>query len=311
MREPPVNVSDGTVLTLVREHWDPDITTVELLPIGFGAHHWRAVAADIPQLFVTYDTLGRRHSAASLEATYAAARDLAATGLEFVLDPQLSRAGVCTIPVADGALSVTRWTESTSGPGAHRHSAEAEETAGLLRRLHAARTPVGIVDWKPLVGRGFAAELAMRLGTPWQTGPYGEHARAALSDAIGDIGRWVTAYHRLAEQAPAPTWVPTHGEPDSSNQLLTPTGRRLLVDWESLRRAPAERDLRVLVADLELPNADWSMMEMFDLEWRLDEITAYADWFSSPHTGTASDTVAWGGLRGELERTEWRQPELL
>ena len=56
-------------------------------------------------------------------------------------------------------------------------------------------------------------------------------------------------------------------------------------------------------ADLCAP--DWAMVEMFDLEWRLDEIASYARWFAAPHTGTASDEVAWGGLRGELERAEW------
>ena len=38
------------------------------------------------------------------------------------------------------------------------------------------------------------------------------------------------------------------------------------------------------------------MVEMFDLEWRLDEISQYAAWFAAPHTGTASDEVAFGGL---------------
>ena len=48
---------------------------------------------------------------------------------------------------------------------------------------------------------------------------------------------------------------------------------------------------------------------MFDLEWRLDEISQYADWFAAPHTGTSSDEVAYGGLLGELERAEFaRRP---
>lgn len=44
---------------------------------------------------------------------------------------------------------------------------------------------------------------------------------------------------------------------------------------------------------------------MFDLEWRLDEIAAYARWFAEPHTGTDSDRVALGGLLEELERAGW------
>ncbi len=44
------------------------------------------------------------------------------------------------------------------------------------------------------------------------------------------------------------------------------------------------------------------MLDLFDLEWRLDEISQYATRFSSPHTGTASDKVAMGGLLHELVR---------
>ena len=44
------------------------------------------------------------------------------------------------------------------------------------------------------------------------------------------------------------------------------------------------------------------MLDLFDLEWRLDEISQYAAWFAAPHTGTASDRVAMGGLLHELTR---------
>ncbi len=40
------------------------------------------------------------------------------------------------------------------------------------------------------------------------------------------------------------------------------------------------------------------MLELFDLEWRLDEIDQYAAWFAAPHTGTADDEIAFGGLVG-------------
>ena len=42
------------------------------------------------------------------------------------------------------------------------------------------------------------------------------------------------------------------------------------------------------------------MLELFDLEWRLDEISQYAAWFAAPHTGTADDEIAFGGLLHEL-----------
>ncbi len=96
--------------------------------------------------------------------------------------------------------------------------------------------------------------------------------------------------------------MPTHGEPHTRNQLTTPDST-LLIDWESLKLAPRERDLRTL-DDAGHPQhgADPALLELFDLEWRLDEISQYAAWFEGWHTGTASDAVAFAGLQGELTR---------
>ena len=49
-----------------------------------------------------------------------------------------------------------------------------------------------------------------------------------------------------------------------------------------------------------LVDADPAMLQMFDLEWRLDEISQYAAWFEAPHTGNDSDEVALAGLHHEL-----------
>jgi spectinomycin phosphotransferase len=43
------------------------------------------------------------------------------------------------------------------------------------------------------------------------------------------------------------------------------------------------------------------MVELYDLEWRLDEIAQYAAWFSRPHSGGRDDEIASDGLRHELD----------
>lgn len=173
-----------------------------------------------------------------------------------------------------------------------RHTAEELEAAYLLARLHATAPPSRTPEWRPLVEATFADDLVALLEDPWQTGPYGVPARQALVERLRDISRWTDRYHSLAEAALAEreAWVPTHGEPDTANHLVTAT-RRYLVDWESLKLAPRERDLRNLP---EVPRwsgprpADPRMLEMFDLEWRLDEISQYAAG-SPPRTpGTAA-----------------------
>jgi spectinomycin phosphotransferase len=310
MREPPARFGDSDLLEALRRDWPMDLDAVEHLPVGFGAHHWAASRGGQRLLFVTLDQLGPRHSSASLEAAYAGAAVLAASGLEFVLPSLPTAARRFTTPFADGALSCTPWREgAVVGEGAVSAAGLAANNAAMLARLHAADPPREIPQWRPRVGPDFAAELRPRLAEPWPTGPYGEPARAALTAGVGAINRWTTRYWSLTAQAYDRPWVATHGEPHTRNQLRT--GQRiLLVDWESLALAPRERDLRPLVDSgfANLVDADDAMLELFDLEWRLDEIAQYSDWFAQPHTGTESDAVAYAGLVHELDRPDWSTP---
>jgi spectinomycin phosphotransferase len=304
MREPPTFIRDAEVLHVVVDGWQNDVDTVEHLPVGFGAHHWVARQAGVARLFVTLDGLGRRHTADSLEAAYAGAAALAADGLEFVLAPIASRSGRFTAPLAGHAVSCTPWRDGVAaGTGPIESRDLARGTAAALVRLHGTRLDRPIPTWRPLVGPDVADILASLAGTPWSDGPYGESARAAVRRRVPAIGDWTVAYYQLADQARSRSWVPTHGEPHTANQLITSDGV-VFVDWESLARAPRERDLRPLVdsghADLVAP--DWAMIEMFDLEWRLDEISGYAAWFAAPHRGSEDDRIAFAGLLDELNR---------
>ena len=300
MREAPPHLTDEDVLAAVNEHWHAGGDRIGHLPVGFGAHHWRVSGADTI-LFVTFDRLGERHTADSLEAAYAGARSLSASALDFVLAPLEADTGRVTVPFEDGALSVTRWRNGKSGDGS-MSPARARETRAMLDRLHAATPPADLPRWRPLVGPDLADDLGQRTATPWDSGPYGEDAREAIRERLRDITTWTADYHRLAAAAAEHPWVATHGEPHTRNHLSTPD-TVLLVDWESLKLAPRERDLRSLEeAGYPQPGADASMLELFDLEWRLDEISQYATWFEAWHTGTGSDAVAFAGLVGELER---------
>jgi spectinomycin phosphotransferase len=319
MREPPTFISDAEVLQVVANGWQADVDTVEYLPVGFGAHHWVARQAGAARLFVTLDGLERRHTADSLEAAYAGTAALASSGLEFVLASLAHRSGRFTAPLAGHALSCTPWRDGVvagTGPIETRELARLNATA--LARLHAAELDRPIPTWRPLVGPDFADTLAGLTRTSWSTGPFGEPARVAIRRRLLGIRDWTAEYHRLADLARSRPWVPTHGEPHTANQLLVtlqskgddplepPQQKRgvLFVDWESLARAPRERDLRPLVdsGHAGLVAADQTMIELFDLEWRLDEVAGYAAWFAAPHTGSEDDRVAFEGLLGELAR---------
>jgi spectinomycin phosphotransferase len=164
-----------------------------------------------------------------------------------------------------------------------------------------------VPPWRPLVDPDFAETLTALCREEWGPGPFATQARDAVAAHLADLDRWTRRYHHLADAARSRAWVATHGEPDSGNQLLTSEGR-LLVDWESLKLAPAELDLRTLLDAGAPPDdvgADSDMVELFDVEWRLDEVSEYAAWFAAPHTGTADDEIAIGGLLEELTRPEW------
>ncbi|MGC4943912.1 phosphotransferase [Kribbella sp. DT2] len=311
MREPPDFLSAEAVLDAVRTHWPIAVDTIEHLPVGFGAHHWRVSSAGSPRLFVTLDRLGLRRTAESLEAAYTAANELAAAGLEFVAASVPDRQGRCTVPLAGGSVSCVPWTEgSPAGSGPIGSDDLARQNAEALARLHATAPPVGIPNWRPRVGSDFGSSLAEQLQDPWETGPYGERARTSLAQRIEAIRGWTEAYHELGRRAADRPWVPTHGESHTANQLLTDRGL-VFVDWESLAVAPRERDLVTLVNSgyVDLAAPDWEMIELFDLEWRLSEVAEYADWFGRPHTGTASDRAAFDNLVMELERPGWTRPD--
>ena len=281
MFDPPAHLGDAEVLEIVCREWSPQVRQVEHLPVGFGAHHWRAATGDGPDLFVTFDTYAARHTPGSLEAAYAGAAALADQGLDFVLPSVRARSGKFTVSAADGAISVTPWLDG------HRPVDECA-TPALLDRLHRAAPPRGLPVWAPLTSPSFPDELADRLGSPWDSGPHGAQVRAALTSRLRDIAAWNDRYLALAAESDPAHFVPTHGEPGVRNQLQA-EGHVWLVDWESLKLAPADRDAR--------PSP-----ELFDLEWRLDEIGQYATWFEGVHSDSRSDRVALDGLLAELAR---------
>jgi spectinomycin phosphotransferase len=209
--------------------------------------------------------VGARHSAASLEAAYAAT---AALDLDFVVASLPTCTGEYTVPLERGRLSCAPWTAGkVAGSGPVVGDGLARANIDALARLHATSPPAAISLWQPRVGPDFAASLAGALRKPWSTGPFGELAREAISARIEELALWTARYHRLVDRARRLPWVPTHGEPHTRNQLITATGPRF-VDWESLALAPRERDLGPLIeagyADHLRP--DWAMVEMYDLE---------------------------------------------
>ncbi len=289
MKTPPAGVDDTDVLAAVRRAWAPDVAAVTHLPVGFGAHHWRADTSGGPRLFVTLDTYGARHDEASLTAAYAGAAALAEAGLDFVhagLEPYV-------VPLAGGGLSATAWLD-----GVRPDALDVDATRAMLDLLHAATPPAPLPRWRPLVPVSFGDDLRLRLGRAWSEGPHGETARDAIAaHAPGGRGLDGSTTTASPSRRPGARGSPPTANPSPTTSSRTADGLRL-VDWESLKLAPAERDL----AGLGVGHP--AMLRMFDLEWRLDEVSQYATWFEGAHGDSDDDREALSGLLDELTRPD-------
>jgi spectinomycin phosphotransferase len=288
--ERPSSVSDGEILAVVRDNWADHVTLAEHVPVGFGAWHWRVSASEGPVLFVSLDP-PYWHTAGSIERAYASVGLLART-LDFVHAPLPTPDGTRCVPLGDGWLSATPWIEGASP------TSFTAEAAGLVRRLHAAEPPAGAPVWESQVDDGLVDELRDWVGRPWDGGPFGETARTAVRDRLSDIDRGLHAHRDLTERLDPSSYVPTHGEPDVHNQRRSTDGRLLLVDWESFRLAPAERDL--LGATGNHVPGDPALVTLFRLEWALNEVRSYSDWLRGPHGDDADTRTAVNGLTEEL-----------
>lgn len=294
----PEDLSVATVASLVRAHWDGEVDAAVHLPVGAGAWHWAADAGGQRRWFVTADAVDER-PAERLARAYAAARDLAAAGLEFVLAGQPTTSGALVVPVGRYVLSVVRWTSGRAGPFGPHEPAALQQVRERLARLHAAAPPPGCPVWRPGPPRRAELEHALtRLDEPWEDGPYGPPTRDLLRQHGTAVRRQLSRFDQLAARAGhvRASWVVTHGEPHAANVIHTSVGP-VLCDWESVVIAPAERDLRD-VGRAGRPE----FLELFDLEWSLWEVGDYAWRFGRPHPGSADDERFFGGFVEELQQ---------
>lgn len=262
MNAPPADLDTDTLATAVARSWGVRLEALRYLPVGFGAHHWRGAAASGDRFFLTVDDLaapargvadpGRVFDA--LRRAYSVAADLrSAAALSFVAAPLLGRGAAAAHRLtARYAVSLQPWIDGRSAPfGATRTPLERERMATILGRLHRATAHLAGTgrtlparDTLALQARP-ALEQALRdVDRPWTSGPLAERARALVRPRCRDLAGRLRAYDAEARRVAyeAAHWVVTHGEPHPGNVLDTEAGPMLL-DWDTILLAPAERDL--------------------------------------------------------------------
>lgn len=318
MRTEPLDLDRGCLARLLEREWAISSASLEYHPVGFGSHHWEASDARGARWFVTADLLTRSHVAPDLDAALAglerAFRTAAvlrhAAGLEFVVASLTDRRGGYTNRLGDYAVTVFPFLADVA-------AATAEDDLRVLRilgRLHGATSVV-----PPELLRREDFELPHRhalvkalddLDRPWTTGPFGEPARELLSQTAEALAERLESYHKLAEAVArsSESWVLTHGEPKSSNILRDRDGSLALVDWDTVKLAPRERDLWLVLG----PNAPgWShyvstagacdldeqALRLYRVRWALADVAEFVNIFRRAHEETEDTAAAWGYLQ--------------
>jgi spectinomycin phosphotransferase len=276
MRERPDGLDDSDVAAGLAAGWGIPARDIRYLPVGFGGYHWAA-----GDLFLTVDD----GPVASLRRALGVAAGL---DLDFVVAPLPTVGGDPVWSLSSRyTLSVFPLLDGTAGSfGPHRPEDRAE-VLDLLGRLHRADPGDAEPEDPALPGRD---DLLTGLDEPWTAGPYAEPCRRLLADRSAAIAAELSEFDMLTARIAGLPRVVTHGEPHPGNFIRTPKGLRL-IDWDTVRLAPAERDLWLVDGPGE-PDA----LAYYRLRWRLADIASFAGQFRLPHRANDDTTAAWGYL---------------
>jgi spectinomycin phosphotransferase len=161
------------------------------------------------------------------------------------------------------------------------------------------------------------------LSEPWTQGPFGEPARQRLNESRGGVEALLREYDRLVEAVLTlgEPWVVTHGEPHSANFVVGRDGGLHLIDWDTARLAPPERDLAALPVQEPAVLAAYlassgrrapgrEALRLFQMWWDASEICGYIHRFRGRHNGALDDQASWDELTQYL-RVEENWPDLV
>lgn len=288
MLSAPADLSTADVRAGLVVGWGVESVAATYRAVGFGSHHWSVTDDAGRRWFVNADVVSD-----GLEPALRTAAELSAAGLEFVVGPVMTGEGLATQPVGGRyLLSLFPHVDGESGDFGPHRAEDVGPVKALLERLHATAA----ASAEPIDLDVPELDKLVRARGTTGDGLYGVRARALLAAKSEKIDGLLAGYDRLRAGLPGrERWVVTHGEPHPGNFLRTPEGLRL-VDWDTARLAPAERDLW-LVED----RPDDPAYAFFRLRWRLADIASFAAELSGPHADTEDTSATFGYLRDCLD----------
>lgn len=328
----PDDLADSSLMDLLSDGWCISVSSVEYMPVGFGSHHW-AVSGGDRRWFVTVDDLDAKRRRADeprtpiharLHAALATALTVAERGLSFVVAPvPTNDSGVLRRLDDRYAVAVYPYIEGTSHTWGDFETVDQRlAVLALIAQLHdfadLASTDA-MVDDLVVPRVEDLLRLTDDLGRSWDSGPYGEPARALLARHAGGLERLLMHYERLARNISErpERMVLTHGEPHIGNTIVA-GDNWLLVDWDTTLVAPPERDLWTVAGNDASALAAYTAMtgrpvladvlDCYRLWWDLAEISGYIALLGDDHADSDDVRESWRNLNHYLDPVQrWPQ----
>ena len=322
METRPPGLSDAGVAAAVSRGWGVTDPEVAHLPVGFGSHHWSVRVADGRRWIASLDAAPEGSEVhARLQAALTAATVARESGLAFVVAPLRTAAGRVTHHV-DATYALALYPHVAGQPGSFHARHDLTSARGLVERLavlHTATSDLLDRGARPSVDDlrvpGRTTLLAGRDGT-W-SGPYGPHLQSVLRSHASTVEAALRAHDEALSDAgdQHDRLVVTHGEPHPGNLIRTPDGL-VLVDWDTTRLAPPERDVWHVLARLEPEDArdvtalyaertgrplEPALVERYRLAWALTDVAGFVEVLRQTPEETADTATAWESLVGTLE----------
>ena len=299
--------------------WGFDVEAADYAALGGGSYHWVVRDAEGMRGFITVDDLDvkpwlgdtRGSVFDGLKRAFGAAVALRDAGLDFVLAPILADGGETVRRIGPRhAIALFPFVDGHAGQFWRSDAAERAAILTMLAELHqatpAATSVARTVDLG-LPGRGELESALQSLDQTWPGGPCSESARQALARHASYVAELLFLFDRLAADVAqrSSDWVITHGEPHAGNVMRAGDGH-VLIDWDTVALAPAERDLWMLVGDsggeatiyteATGRELDHVAVDFFHLTWDLADIAAFTQQLRSPHRHSEDTVRAFEGL---------------
>lgn len=301
--------TDAVIAAALLDGWGLGPEELAYAAVGYGSWHWYARSAAHGRLFVTVDQVASDAGVwtktnphlGDLEWAYGVPLAVVRAGMPFARPPLPTITGR-VLAAIDERWVVSVWPlidGRASHDGTYSSRDDAAAVLAILRVLHDVPIPSfgEATPRRETFRLSGTARLLDLVDQKWPGPHVGPHAAAAerlLHRHAKDIHALAVVYDDLVHRAPpAHEWVVTHGEPHAANVVFTDQ-RPVLIDWDTTKVAPRERDLWMIAADgFSVGDADQEMLRLYRAQWDLGELSDYAGRFADPHDDGPEGDRSW------------------